>query len=138
MSNKYYNNRKLLLNCVWVVTGIVLVVLSFMEKLPSDVWSGMGGGLIGVGLLQIVRNLKYRNNPEYQQKIDIAANDERNRYLRMMAWSWTGYIFVIGSAVVSLTLLIMGERIIAQILGLCMCAELMVYCISYLAVGRKY
>ena len=29
MNNKYYNNRKLLLNCVWVVTGIVLVVLSF-------------------------------------------------------------------------------------------------------------
>lgn len=138
MNNKYYNNRKLLLNCVWVVTGIVLVLLSFMEKLPSDVWSGMGGGLIGVGLLQIVRNLKYRNNPEYQQKIDIAANDERNRYLRMMAWSWTEYIFVIGSAVVSIILLIAGEKELSQVLGLCMCAELGIYLVSYLVVGRKY
>lgn len=138
MSNKYYNNRKLLLNCMWVVAGTVLVVLSFMEKIPSDVWSGVGGGLIGVGALQIIRNLKYRNNPEYKQKIDIEANDERNRYLRMIAWSWTGYIFVIGSAVISLVLLIMGERTISQTLGLCMCAELVIYCISYLTVGRKY
>lgn len=138
MNNKYYNNKKLLLNCIWVMVGIVLVTFSFMGKLPSDVWSGMGGGLIGVGVLQIIRNLKYRNNSEYQQKIDIEANDERNRYLRMMAWSWTGYIFVTASAVVSIILLIIGQTEISQVLGLCMCAELVIYCVSYIAVGKRY
>lgn len=138
MSNRYYNNQKLLISSLWVVAGVALCAASFAGKLPSDMWSGMGGGLIGVGIVQIIRNLKYRSNPEYQQKIDIAANDERNRYLRMMAWSWTGYIFVIASAVISLILLIMGEKTISQILGLCMCAELVIYCVSYLAVGKKY
>lgn len=138
MSNKYYNNKKLFISFLWVVLGSVLWLSSAMGKIPSDMWSGMGGGFIGVGVLQIIRNLKYRNDPEYQQKIDIAANDERNCYLRMKAWSWTGYIFVIASAVISIILLIAGEKEISQILGLCMCAELVIYCISYLAVGKKY
>lgn len=138
MNHKYYNNKKLFMSFIWVIAGLGLWTLSFTGKIPSDVWSGIGGGLVGVGVLQIIRNLKYRNNPKYKQKIDIELNDERNRYLRMKAWSWTGYTFVMVSAVISMILLITGEKTISQTLGLCMCAELAIYYISYIVVSKKY
>ena len=38
MSNRYYNNQKLLISSLWVVAGVALCAASFAGKLPSDVW----------------------------------------------------------------------------------------------------
>ena len=90
-----YDNKRLALSIFWVVAGIALVVLSVMEVLDSSLYAGMGGGLAVVGVFQIVRNLKYRTNAEYREKVDVEVNDERNKYLRMKSWSWAGYITVL-------------------------------------------
>ncbi|MDO4489012.1 MAG: hypothetical protein Q4B67_08020 [Eubacteriales bacterium] len=39
----------------------------------------------------------------------------------MKAWSWAGYIFVIGAAVVSLVLFVLGLKTYGQILSFCVC-----------------
>ena len=83
----YYNNKRLALSIFWAVVGLVLTVLSVTEVLDSSIYSGMGGGLMAVGVLQAIRNVKYRKDADYREKIDVEANDERNRFLRMKSWS---------------------------------------------------
>ena len=78
----YYNNKRLALSVFWVVLGAALLVLSIAEVLDSSVYAGMGGALIAVGVFQVLRNLRYRKDSDYREKIDTEAGDERNHFLR--------------------------------------------------------
>ena len=132
------NNRRLMLSIFWVVLGLVLVVLSIAEVLDSSVYAGMGGALTAVGALQVIRNLRYRGNEEYREKVDTEVNDERNRFLRMKSWSWAGYIVVLVEAIGVVVAMIMGKETIQMILAYSVCLILCAYWISYLVLSRKY
>ena len=132
------NNRRLVLSIFWVVLGLVLVVLSIMEVLDSSVYAGMGGALAAVGALQVIRNLRYRGNEEYREKVDTEVNDERNRFLRMKSWSWAGYIVVLVEAIGVIVAMIMGKETVQMILCYSVCLILCAYWISYLVLSRKY
>lgn len=138
MNNKYFNKKRLMLSIAWVAIGTVLWILSLTEKIPSDMWGGIGGGLIAVGIMQISKHIKYRTNEEYRKKTDISLNDERNRYIAVKAWSWTGYTVVIASSVLSLIFLALGEKDISRIMGFYVCAEILIYYISYIILKSKY
>ena len=133
-----YNNKRLALSIFWVVLGVVLLGLSIAEVLDSSLYSGMGGALITVGVLQIIRNLKYRKDPDYREKIDTEINDERNKYLRMKSWAWTGYMVVLVEAIGVVAAMILGQRTIRLILSYSVCLILVVYWITYLLLSRKY
>ncbi|MBR2576637.1 MAG: hypothetical protein IKE40_05000 [Firmicutes bacterium] len=132
------NNRRLVLSIFWVVLGLVLVVLSIAEVLDSSVYAGMGGALTAVGALQVIRNLRYRGNEEYREKVDTEVNDERNRFLRMKSWSWAGYIVVLVEAIGVIVAMIMGKETVQMILAYSVCLILCAYWISYLVLSRKY
>ena len=134
----YYNNKKLALSIFWVVLGAVLLGLSVTGVLDSDVYSGMGGALLAVGALQIARNLKYRNDPAYKEKIDTEANDERNRFLRMKSWAWAGYTVVLVEGIGSVVAMAMGERTVQLVLAYSVCLLITAYWVSYLILSRKY
>ena len=134
----YYNNKRLALSIFWIILGAVLIWLSIAELVESTYWSGMGGALIAVGVLQVIRNLRYRNNPEYQEKVNIEYGDERNKYLRMMSWAWTGYIVVLIEAVGVVAALIMGQHTIQVILAYSVCLIVGIYWIVYMILKRKY
>ena len=134
----YYNNKKLALSIIWVVLGAVLVGLSIAQVLDSSMYAGMGGALIAVGILQCMRNLKYRKNADYREKIDTEAGDERNRFLRMKSWAWTGYIVVLVQAVGSIIAMVRGQQLVQEVL-LCSVALIVgVYWITYMILSRKY
>ena len=134
----YNDNKRLLLNIFWVILGAVLLVLSLLEKLDSSVYAGMGGALIAVGILQLIRTVRYRKNAEYQEKIDTEVNDERNRFLRMKSWAWTGYIVVLAECVGVVAAMILGQETIQLILSSSVCLILVVYWVTYLILSRKY
>ena len=134
----YYNNKKLVLSIFWAVVGLVLTVLSVTEVLDSSIYSGMGGGLMAVGVLQAIRNVKYRKDADYREKIDVEANDERNRFLRMKSWSWAGYIAILVESVGVIVAIILGEETLRLILSLSVCLILVAYWVSYLVLSRKY
>ncbi len=134
----YYNNKRLALSIFWIILGAVLMWLSIAEFVDSTYWSGMGGALIAVGALQVIRNLRYRNNTEYQEKLDIEYGDERNKYLRMMSWAWTGYIVVLIEAIGVVVALIMGQHTIQVILAYSVCLIVGIYWIVYMILKRKY
>lgn len=134
----YYNKKKMIISIMWVIIGATLLVLDIIGVMDNPAYSGMGGGLLVIGMMQIYKNFKYHSNEEYKEKIDLEYKDERNGYIRMKAWAWAGYLFIIGAAVVSIVLFVMKMTLIGQIVSYCMCAVLMLYWISYLVLQRKY
>lgn len=133
----YYNNKRLALSIFWVVLGAALLILSVMEILDSSIYGGMGGALIAVGILQIVRIGRYRSNGEYKEKFDIEVSDERNKYLRMKAWSCAGYAMVLIMAVGSVVAMIAGQDLIQRVL-LCLVALMVfAYWLSYMILNKR-
>ena len=133
-----YNNKKLALSFFWIVAGIAIVAFSVTEKLDSSFYAGMGGALAAVGVVQAIRNIKYRKNAEYREKINVEVNDERYSFLRMKSWSLTGYLFVLFAAAASIVAAVLGEKTVQITLGFSVCAVLVIYWVSYLVLSRKY
>ncbi len=133
-----YDNKRLFLSIFWVILGAVLLILAVTEKLDSTLYAGMGGGLIAVGLLQIMRNLRYRRDAAYREKIDTEVSDERNRFLRMKSWSWAGYITVLAEAIAAVIAAVRGQETVQLVLSYSVCLLLAAYYISYLVLSRKY
>ena len=134
----YYNNKKLALGIFWIVLGLVLFVLSLFEVIDDSVYAGMGAALAVVGGLQVWRNLKYRRDPEYREKIDIEAGDERLRALRLRSWAWTGYATVMAAAVGSLIAMWAGQPLVQQTLLYVVCFVLVVYWLACIILNKKY
>ncbi len=134
----YYNNKRLMLSIFWIIVGVVMVTLTFAGKLDSSLFSGMGGAFIGVGALQVARNVRYRKDPQYSEKIDTLAGDERIKYIRGLSWAWAGYIVVIVESIASVAALIMGQHTVQMVLCYSVCLTLCAYWISYLILSRKY
>ena len=132
-----YDNKRLALSIFWVILGVVLMALSIAEVLDS-LYAGMGGALTAVGVLQVMRNLRYRRDPEYQVKIDTEVNDERNRFLRMKSWSWAGYIAIMVEGIGVIAASILGNDTVRTMLSYSVCLLLCAYWISYLILSRKY
>ena len=132
------NNKRLVLSIFWIVLGITLMILSIAEVLDDSVYSGMGGALTAVGALQLMRNLKYRRDPEYREKIDTELSDERNRFLQMKSWSWAGYIAVMVQAAASVAAYFMGQRTVQLVLWYSICLLGLAYWVSWMILSRKY
>lgn len=133
-----YNNKKLLLSIFWILAGAVLLALSIAEVLKEPVYAGMGGALIAVGVLQTIRNLRYRKDAEYREKVDTEANDERMSFIRMKSWSWTGYLLILIEGIGVIVALVLGQHTVRLVLSYSVCLLLVIYWVSYLILSRKY
>ena len=78
--------KKIFLSIFWIVLGAVLVGCDLAGVL-DEFWSGMGAGFIAVGMLQTYRQVKYRTNADYKEKVDVAMQDERIRLFKLTAIS---------------------------------------------------
>lgn len=130
-------NRRLIANIVEIVVGIVLVVCGYAGILDSY-WSGMGTALILIGFLMLLKQIRYRTNQSYRENMDVEANDERNKYLRSMAWSWAGYFFVIISAIASIVLKILHFDQLSQFAGGGVCLIIVLFWVSYMILRKKF
>ena len=131
------NNKRLIASIVEIVLGIVLTVCGALGVVDSY-WSGMGSALIVVGAIFLIRQIRYKTDKTYQENVDVANHDERNRYIGMKAWSWAGYLFVMLSAVASIALKIARLDLYSQIAGFAVCILVVLYWICYLILRKKY
>ena len=134
----YYDNKRLALSAFWVILGVTLIILSVTGVLESALYGGMGGGLTVVGVFQVIRNLRYRKDNEYKEKIDTEYSDERNSFLRMKSWSWAGYITVIVEAIGAVVAMVMGQETIQLVLSYSVALIVFVYWLMYMILSRKY
>ena len=137
MKCKLGSNRRLILSIFWVVLGAVLIGCN-MAGLVDDYWCGMGTGLLGVGAVQTIRNIRYLRSAEYREKVDTTNQDERNKFLANKAWAWAGYLYVLTAAIATIVLQIIGKQELAVAAGISVCIIMVFYWLSYLYLQKKY
>jgi len=131
------NQKRWIASIVEIVLGIILLICGVVGVV-DEFWSGMGGGLLGVGIVQLIRQIRYNTNVEYKEKFDIESKDERNRFLAMKAWSWAGYLYVLIAAVGTIGFNIVGQRELGLLCSGSICLVLILYWVSYLVLKKKY
>ena len=131
------SNRRMILSIVWIVLGASLLGAN-LTGLLGDYWGGLGGGLMGVGVFQVIRNVRYLNNPEYREKVNTANNDERNRFLANKAWAWAGYLYVLVAAIATIVFQIIGKQQLATAAGFSACIIMVFHWHNYLYLQKKY
>ena len=132
------NNKKILLSVFWIVLGIILFVLSSMQIIDSEYFSGMGGGLIAIGIMQILSYVRYKKDENYRRKVNISQNDERLKFLQMKAWVITGKITILGLAITSVVCFIIHQSAIQEFALFAMCAMTLIYTAVFYILGKKY
>ena len=130
-------NKRLIANITEIVVGVILTVCGAVGILDSY-WSGMGTALIVVGGLMMIRQVRYSTNAAYKESVDVEIQDERNKFLRIKAWSWAGYFSVLIGAVASIVLKTLGQDQLSQFAGFSVCLLMVLYWVSYLILKKKY
>ena len=120
-----------------LVAGLTLAGLGIAE-IVDEFWSGMGSALAIVGALRLLRFYRLKKNESYREKMETAATDERNQFIRMKAWSWAGYLFIIVSALGTIIFKILGQDLLCQVASCTVCLMLVLYWISYFVLKKKY
>ena len=128
---------RLISSILEIVIGVVLCVCYF-TNLIDEFWSGMGVALIVVGALFLLRNIKYQTNEKYREEIDVQNSDERNKFLSLKAWSWSGYLFVIIAAVGTIIFKFVGKEELMMLSSGAVCLIVFLYWISYIILRKKY
>ena len=131
------HTHKMIWSILEIIIGAALMAANFLADLDSY-WSGMGSALIAVGVIFLLREIKYRKNPDYKEQVDTETNDERNKYLGMKTWSWTGYATVLILAVSSIGCKIAGYSDISTLLGGIVCLMVVLYWLIYVYLSKKY
>ena len=128
------NNCKRMIGfIICIVLGVVLILLG-----QDSYWSGMGTSLIVVGALRLFHWFFYHRNDDYREKKQIEATDERNQFLRSRAWAWTGYLFILVSAVCSIVFKVLGQDLLSMAAGLAVCLMMVIHWICYIILRKKY
>lgn len=131
------NNKRFIASIVEIIIGIILIVGSLFG-IVDEFWSGMGTTMLVIGILILIRQIKYKMNEEYREKYDVERSDERNRYLSGKAWAWAGYLFVMISAVATIMLKLAGEEELMLVTSGSVCLIIVLYWVSYMVLRRKY
>lgn len=130
-------NKRIWLYLFYIVVGVALFTLGCLE-LIDEFWSGMGGALIAVAVLRLLRERRLYTDAAYREKLEIAESDERNSYIRLNAWAWTGYlqIIILGVAVIMLKIMGLDMWSLAASYGVCLI--LILYYVTWFVLRKKY
>ena len=120
-----------------IVAGLALIGLGFVEVV-DEFWSGMGSALLVIGIIRLLRFYRLKKNESYREKMETAVTDERNQFIRMKAWSWAGYLFIMVSAVATIISRVLGQDLLCQVASGAVCLMLVLYWISYFVLKKKY
>ena len=104
----------------------------------DEFWNSMGLAMVLIGILQMIRCIRYQKDKTFRETVDVSNNDERNKYLALKAWSWTGVLFVNISAVAIIILKIVGQEGYMMMISGSVCLMLILYWISYSLLQKKY
>ena len=130
-------DKKNIYPIVLLVAGLVLTGLGLAE-IVDEFWSGMGSALLVIGIIRLLRYYRLKKNDAYREKMETAVTDERNQFLRMKAWSWAGYLFIIVTALGTIIFRILGQDLLSQIASGAVCLMLVLYWVSFFVLKKKY
>ena len=130
-------DRRFIVSICWIVIGAVLMGVSY-TGLVDEYWSAMGTALFAIGVIQIIRWIRYWTNDAYKAQVDVEAHDERNRFISGRAWAWAGYLYVLVGAAATVVFRIAGNEELSVMAGISVCILMVLYWISWMLLRRKY
>ena len=130
-------DKKNIYPVVVLIAGFALACLGFVE-IVDEFWSGMGSALAVMGIIRLLRYYRLKKNESYREKMETAVTDERNQFIRMKAWSWAGYLFIMVSAIATIIFRILGQDLLSQFASGAVCLMLVLYWVSYFVLKKKY
>jgi len=131
------NRKRMIASAFWIVLGLVLMG-AHAAGLTDAYWSGMGTVLFVVGILQMIRHIRYETDKAYKTRVDVEAGDERNRFISGRAWAWAGYWYVIIAALASMIFRLSGDDLMTQMAARSACLVMLLYWGGYFILRRKY
>ena len=130
-------DKKNIYPIVLLAAGLALIGLGIAE-IVDEFWSGMGSALLVIGIIRLLRYYRLKKNDAYREKMETAVTDERNQFIRMKAWSWTGYLFIMVSALATILFQILGQDLLSQFASGAVCLMLVLYWVSFFVLRKKY
>lgn len=129
--------RRFVASIIEILIGIALMIGSLLGVV-DEYWSGMGTAFLVVGIIFLLRMIKYKTNEEYREKWDIETSDERNKYISLKAWAWAGYLFVITGSMGTIAWKLAGREDLMRMAAGSVCFVMVCYWISYMILKKKY
>lgn len=129
--------RRAVIYGLYILFGVTLMALGVGEVIDAF-WSGMGGGLLGVGIVGLIQLYRLKRDDTYREKMETEVKDERNAFIRNKAWAWAGYLFILIAAVAVIVLQVMGQEQLSMLASGALCLMLVLYWVAYLILRRKY
>ena len=129
--------RDTIFSLLWLAIGLPLMGLSIAGVL-DEFWSGMGSALMVIGALRLLRAHRLGKNENYREKMETFETDERLHFLRMKAWSWAGYLFVIIGGISVIVLKVMEQELLSLAASYAVCLMLVLYWGAYFVLKKKY
>ena len=129
--------RRIAAYILYIALGAALFALGVLEILDSF-WSGMGGALIGVGGMNLIRIIRYQKNEEYRENVNTQRNDERNQFLHMKAWQLTAGWFTMIAAIATFIFKFAGREDLMMLCSGGICLMVTLYWVIYLCLRKKY
>ena len=129
-------DRKIM-SVIWIILGAILIGLAFVGKV-DEFWNGIGSALAVVGTLQLLRFRRFNKNEAYREKVEIECGDERLKYIRLKAWGWAGYLYVIITGVMVIVFKIIGQDLWSFAASVGVIVLLLLFWVSYMVLKKKY
>ena len=126
-----------ILPILYVIIGATLGICGELGKV-DQFWNGLGAALVVVGVLRLIRQIRYNTNTAYKEKTDTDIQDERNRFIRNKAWAWAGYLFIIICAIGTIIFKLLGQDLLCMASGGAVCLMLVLFWVSFFILKKKY
>lgn len=125
------------LSILYILSGATLIVCGLLH-IVEEFWQGMGAAFAFIGVLQMLRLIRYKTSLKYKEETDTAVNDERNRFIGMKAWSWAGYLYIMIAAVATIVFKLLNQETLMFFCSGSVCVILILYWVSYFILRKKY
>lgn len=119
------------------ITGVVLFLLPLFGVM-DEFWSGMGAGLVGVSVVRLLQIARYKKDEDYAERVSVSNGDERNRYVAEKARSRGFYYSLLLECIGVILLRVFEQPEYSTLLGLLVCAQLLIYWGTWFYLRKKY
>ena len=132
-------NKRFTLYIIEIVIGIIIDAMAF-SGIVSDpsVLSGIGSGILAVGLVQLFRAVRIEQDPELKKRVETASKDERYAFISMKAKEAAFAIYLIIAGVISMAALILGYESLGMTAAMSICLLVILYTIMFRIMAKKY
>lgn len=133
------NNRLFKISVAEIVIGLIIELLAFSGIVEDgSVLTGIGSGILAVGVVQLLRVFRMESNPEYKKRMETASKDERYAFISMKAKEAAFGIYLIIAAVLCMAWMLLGYREQGMLAAMSICILVLLYAVFFRILARKY